>query len=252
MTECLLRQGSQPDDAVQTMQVILDWANFIDEFGVPKDSDTQSLSSPNIKQVKVDEKTDIKEKDSIVKASQETSLRIPSNSIDELINQSGESIIATSQMHGNVNNILMGLREIKKNKDSVYSLSQQLEHLIDIQGINEKFSNENANEKFDSLELDQYNELHTYSRRLIEATADSVELIKDLEERLFLLESVIADQARVQKDNQHAILKTRMMPVESIVARLKRGVRQSAKISGKSVELDVSGVDILLDSKILE
>ena len=253
MTECLLEQGEQPNDAVQTMQVILDWANYIDEFGPPKDNLNKIAVSTNTDQVEPREKTDAIENDAKDKAksSQDASLRVPANMIDDLINQSGESIIATSQMHENVNKLLVGMREIKKNKDSVYSLSQQLEHLIDVQGTNDKFSGSSDDETFDPLELDQYNELHTYSRRLIEATADSVELIKDLEERLFSLESVIADQTRAQKDNQYAILKTRMMPVETIVPRLKRGVRQAAKISGKSVELQVSGADTLLDSKIL-
>ncbi len=252
MTECLLEQGEQPDDAVQTMQVILDWANYIDEFGAPKDNADQSIPLVNVEQSTTEEKIkDKEEKISKTKPSQDASLRVPANMIDELINQSGESIIATSQMHENVNKLLISMRDIKKNKDNVYSLSQQLEHLIDVQGTDDKFSSGKNNEKFDSLELDQYNELHTYSRRLIEATADSVELIKDLEDRLFSLESVIAGQTRAQKDNQYAILKTRMMPVESVVPRLKRGVRQAAKISGKSVELEVLGVDTLFDSKIL-
>ncbi|MDW3094291.1 MAG: response regulator [Gammaproteobacteria bacterium] len=253
MTECLLEQGEQPDDAMQIMQVILDWANYIDEFGPPKDDANKVVASANTSESEQKEKTSATESDKKDKAksSQDSSLRVPAIMIDELINQSGESIIATSQMHENVNKLLSSMRDIKKNKDSVYSLSQQLEHLIDVQGTNEKFSNSTNDEKFDPLELDQYNELHTYSRRLIEATADSVELIKDMEERLFSLESVIADQTRAQKDNQYAILKTRMMPVETIVARLKRGVRQAAKISGKSVELQVSGSDTLLDSKIL-
>jgi chemotaxis protein histidine kinase CheA len=251
MTECLLGQGDQPNDAVQTMQVILDWANYIDEFGAPKDTVEQQISSVNNEPLIDASSPELKQKDTKAKPAQDVSLRVPANIIDELINQSGESIIATSQMQENVNKLLASMRDIKSNKDDVYTLSQQLEHLIDVHGTDNKFSSVNKNEKFDLLELDQYNELHTYSRRLIEATADSVELIKDLEEKLFSLESVIADQTRAQKDNQYAILKTRMMPVESVVARLKQGVRQVAKISGKSVQLDVLGVDILLDSKIL-
>ncbi|MFK8026530.1 MAG: response regulator [Gammaproteobacteria bacterium] len=251
MTECLLGQGDQPEDALQIMQVVLDWANYIDEFGVPEDDADKSVPATNVEQSVQDQKVDVEENKSKAKPSQDASLRVPANMIDELINQSGESIIATSQMHENVDKLLASMRDIKKNKDNVYSLSQQLEHLIDVQGASDKFSNNKEDEKFDSLELDQYNELHTYSRRLIEATADSVELISELEDRLYSLESVIADQERAQKDNQYAILKTRMMPVESVVARLKRGVRQAAKISGKSVELDVLGADILLDSKIL-
>jgi len=247
MTEYLLDQGDRPDGAVQTLQIILDWANYIDEFGAPQNDDSQLPGNTN----QAEKQKDTNNAEEKSKPAQEASLRVPANMIDELINQSGESIIANSQMHENVTRLLHSLRDIKKNREDVYTMSQQLEHMIDVQGITDKFAADEKNEKFDPLEMDQYNELHTYSRRLIEATADSVELVKDLEERLYSLESVIADQSRAQKDNQYAILKTRMAPVDSIVARLKRGVRQSSKLSDKSVELEVLGTETLLDNKIL-
>ena len=248
MTEYLLEQGEQPASPVQTLQAILDWANYIDEYGPPQNDD-QSRVPKNT--VLSDKQESDEPKEEKAKPAQEASLRIPANMIDELINQSGESIIANSQMHENVTSLLRNLREIKRNREDVYTLSQQLEHLIDVQGTNDMFAASEKNEKFDSLEMDEYNELHTYSRRLIEATADSVELVKDLEEKLYGLETVIADQSRAQKDNQYAILKTRMAPIDTIVARLKRGVRQSSKIAEKNVELEVKGAEILLDSKIL-
>ncbi len=248
MTEFLLEQGDRPADAIRTLQAILDWANYIDEYGPPEISDTPSTVDvkPSNEINKTEEVQEEKSKPSL-----EASLRVSANMIDELINQSGESIIANSQMHDSVSRLLHSLRDIRKNREDVYTLSQKLEHMIDVQGTQDKFSANIADDKFDPLELDQYNELHTYSRRLIEATADSVELVKDLEERLYGLETVIADQSRAQKDNQYSILKARMAPIESIVARLKRGVRQSAKISEKQVELEVLGADTLLDSKIL-
>ena len=253
MSEFLLGQGEQPSDAVSVLQTILDWANYIDEFGPPHDdieSDENKSLTKNDSQSDSDKTADQEEKEKS-KAAQDSSLRVSANMIDSLINQSGENIIAVSQMQENIKQLLMGMRDIKVNKDSVYVLSQHLEHLIDVQGASSKFSSSQDDEKFDPLELDQYNELHTYSRRLIEATADSVELVKELEDRLLSLESVISDQSRAQKDSQYAMLKTRMMPIESIVPRLKRGVRQAAKISGKSVELSVEGADMLVDIKIL-
>lgn len=255
MTEHLLGQGDAPDDAVSVLQIILDWANYIDEFGPPTDDDKQDSaveSFADVKSIDVTNETAVaKEAIDKAKSSQDSSLRVSANMIDKLINQSGESLIATSQMQENIKQLQKAMRDIKTNKDSVYELSQHLEHLIDVQGDSEIVAKDDKNDKFDALELDQFNELHTYSRRLIEATADSVELIKDLEQRLFSLESVVSDQSRAQKENQHAMLQTRMMPVESVIARLKRGVRQAAKLSNKSVELKVNGADTLVDSKIL-
>lgn len=251
MTECLLGTGDEPKDAVATLQAILDWANYIDEFGPPEDaipdSQTHEVVKPSVKTIGV---TLAKAKQK-TKVSAESSLRVPANIIDELLKQSGESIISASQMQEQVDHALAQLRDMKINKDSVLSLSQQLEHLIDVQGIAGKQLSKAQDEKFDPLEMDQYNELHTFSRRLMEASADSVELVKQLENRILQLESSVASQLRAQKEYQHAVLTTRMVPVDSIVPRLKRGVRQAAKISGKSVNLHVVGNETLVDSKIL-
>lgn len=251
MTECLLGAGDEPKDAVAALQAILDWANYIDEFGPPEDAtpatQMHEVPKPAVKTTGV---TLAKAKQN-TKASAESSLRVPANIIDELLKQSGESIISASQMQEQVDHALAQLRDMKINKDSVLSLSQQLEHLIDVQGIAGKQLSEKRDEKFDPLEMDQYNELHTFSRRLMEASADSVELVKQLENRILQLESSVASQLRAQKEYQHAVLTTRMVPVDSIIPRLKRGVRQAAKISGKSVNLHVVGNDTLVDSKIL-
>lgn len=255
MTECLLGAGDEPKDAVNTLQTILDWANYIDEYGPPAES---SATAESVQTSATTEKsmarpapvTVNKTKDKS-KGAADASLRVSANTIDELLKQSGESIITASQMQEQIDHALAQLRDMKINKDSVLSLSQQLEHLIDIQGIDGKQFNKEDNKKFDPLEMDQYNELHTFSRRLMEATEDSVELVKQLEDRIMQLEASVASQLRAQKEYQHAVLTTRMVPVDSIVPRLKRGVRQAAKISGKSVELFVLGNETLVDSKIL-
>ena len=250
MTECLLGTGDEPKDAVTTLQTILDWANYIDEFGPPPE-DKKPVQSVQEKPVVQSAPVSVNKPKEKPKITGDASLRVPANVIDELLKQSGESIITASQMQEQIDHALAQLRDMKINKDSVLALSQQLEHLIDIQGIAGKQLSSEQDKKFDPLEMDQYNELHTFSRRLMEATEDSVELVKQLEDRIMQLEASVAAQLRAQKEYQHAVLTTRMVPVESIVPRLKRGVRQAAKISGKSVDLIVSGTETLVDSKIL-
>ncbi len=250
MSECLLGTGDEPKDAVNTLQTILDWANYIDEFGPPPEAES-SAKDVEAKPVSRPAPVTVNKLKDKAKVSADASLRVPANIIDELLKQSGESIITASQMQEQIDHAMAQLRDMKINKDSVLSLSQQLEHLIDVQGIAGKQLNKEQDKKFDPLEMDQYNELHTFSRRLMEATEDSVELVKQLEDRIMQLEASVAAQLRAQKEYQHAVLTTRMVPVDSIVPRLKRGVRQAAKISGKAVDLVVTGNDTLVDSKIL-
>lgn len=252
MSEYLLGMGEKPSNAIGVLQSILDWANYIDEFGPPIAEANSKAEVVNQASQELQESEKEKTKDSDKQnIAQEASVRVPAGMIDELLKQSGESIIATSQMQDQVSHLILSMREIKNNRDYVHGLSEKLEHLIDIQGVGGKFANNAKDKKFDSLEMDQFNELHTYSRRLIEATTDSVELVKQLESKLMLLDSIVAEQASAQKENQYTMLKTRMVPVDSIAARLKRGVRQAAKLCNKSVELVVNGGETLVDSKIL-
>lgn len=255
MAEFLLGISCEPEDSLQTLQVILDWANYIDEFGPPVEDKTINTVEKKLvvkKSYAVNNQSisDQNGKESSKHAS-EASLRIPAETIDQLLMQSGENIIAASQMQEQVKQLLGSLRDVKSNRDHVQHITQNLEHLIDIQGVGGRYIQNTPDQKFDPLELDQYNELHTFSRRLLEATNDSVELIKQLEDRLTALDSIIAGQVSAQKQSQYDMLKTRMVQVDSIAARLKRGVRQAGKLCNKSVELEISGGETLVDNKIL-
>ena len=55
-------------------------------------------------------------------------------------------------------------------------LTGELEQLVDICNVNAPLSPVDRQGDFDPLELEQYNELHTVTHRLLEATADSREL----------------------------------------------------------------------------
>ena len=58
---------------------------------------------------------------------------------------------------------------------------------------------------------------------------------------LAALEEVLDEQHRLQMANQHTLLRTRMMPVSSIVPRLQRSVRQTGRLLDKSVQFTVKG-----------
>ena len=42
-----------------------------------------------------------------------------------------------------------------------------------------------------------------------------------------------------------------MIPVKTVVPRLQRSVRQTCRLTDKNVDLNVSGVDTLMDTNIL-
>ena len=59
------------------------------------------------------------------------------------------------------------------------------------------------------------------------------------------------DQVRSLHENQEAVLRIRMIPVQSIVPRLRRAVRQACKSSNKRAQLEISGEHTLIDSEFV-
>ena len=109
----------------------------------------------------------------------------------------------------------------------------------------------NANPDFDSLEMDQYNEVQSLTRALIEETTDARDLGLGLKDELAGLAGILHQQQRLMRELQHLTSQTRMAPVETIVPRLQRNVRQTAAATHKQASLVVVGHDILVDADVL-
>ncbi len=63
---------------------------------------------------------------------------------------------------------------------------------------------------------------------------------------------LLVNQERMHKRNQEVVMETRMVPVETIVPRLQRVVRQTCRFTDKQAALKVIGADTLIDSDILD
>ncbi len=86
---------------------------------------------------------------------------------------------------------------------------------------------------FDSLEMDQYNEVQSITRALIEETTDARDLGLGIKDEIAGLAGILHQQQRLLRELQHLTSQTRMAPVETIVPRLQRNVRQTAAATNK-------------------
>ena len=244
MSESLLGIGEAPEQAQSVLQQVLDWANLIDQDGIPED-DVQLEAS------KV-ETTTAETTEPAAEINAETMLRIPASLMDELLRIAGESIILGGQLQERLRKATEQTRLAHEQNALFKQLVSDLEQLVDVQGLTAGNTNSQMNEVFDSLELEQYNELHTITHRLVEAATDAKELTNNIEDELNVLDTLMVDQSRLHKQNQNIVMQTRMVPVQNIVPRLQRGVRQTARTTCKKVNLDVSGTDTLMDSDVLD
>jgi chemotaxis protein histidine kinase CheA len=249
MAEALLGIDAAPDDALKTFQSVLDWANSTDR----KDTSHHEVKFESISdnQSSVENVTPSSDQHLKEFKLSEAMLRVPSSLADELLRLAGESLISSGQVQEHIKNVLKRQDAIQLHNQSLQQLSYDMEHLVDIQGVANQLNSESDENDFDPLELDQYNELHSISRRLIELSADSVQLTTTLGGDLSDLDNLVINQNQLQKESQELVLKTRMVPTKSIIPRIRRGVRQACRVTGKQVELLVEDNDTFMDSEVL-
>lgn len=273
MSEALLGQGPGPDDALGVLQRVLDWARRIDREGVAAVHDDHAAAARA-----PDPAPSASLEDAVPDASREEppahvspqaqasepaphpmqepaegerpTMRIPAALVDDLLRLSGESIILTGQVQEGLRRAIAQSRAMHEQYQLLQQLGQELEQLIDVRALTLP-SQASAVRDFDPLELEQYNELHTCSRRLVEAATDARELGRGLDAHLAALDEMLGEQSRLNRESQEAVLHTRMVAVKTVVPRIQRSVRQASRVSGKRVELECRGTETMMDGDVL-
>jgi chemosensory pili system protein ChpA (sensor histidine kinase/response regulator) len=223
------------------------WANKIDQEGVTQDAvDNNSDVDISTDQDSVAANNYTPRTDSA-----EAMLRIPAALIDDMLRLVSESMIMTVQLQDRLQQAILQTRHVHEQNRAFQQLTYELEQLVDVRGINLAHSSVTANKSFDSLELDQYNELHTVTHRLVEAATDAREMTTGVEDHLTTLDNLLDDQERLHLESQDVVMRTRMVPVQNIIPRLQRCVRQTCRLTEKQVELQVQGAETLIDNDVL-
>jgi chemosensory pili system protein ChpA (sensor histidine kinase/response regulator) len=109
-----------------------------------------------------------------------------------------------------------------------------------------------ADQTFDPLELDRFSTLQQLSRGLAESAADLTSLQGSMDDLTRQYETLLLQQSRVSSDLQEGLMRTRMVPFDALVPRLRRVLRQAATDTGKQVQLKLEGAQGELDRNVLE
>ncbi len=251
MSESLAGIGEPPRDAQLLLQNILDWANRIDREGISEEDEP----------VEAEQRVEVKQELSAASVQQNTpqegpeeavaSLRVPTTVVDTLMRLEGEGVILSGQIQDKLNRARGEMSSSHQQGDQLFELVTQLEHLVDIRGISLQMQHQMASSNFDALEFDQYNELHSLTRRLVEAATDLRQMGRDADMALAAINEMLVDQSKLQLATQDAIMQTRMVPVSTVVPRLQRAVRQTCRMLDKQAELVISGESTPLDTEVL-
>ena len=276
MCESLLGLSDPPAQSQAVLQTILDLANRIDREGVPSIMADDSVITPvreeptpvtpavtdtapsqtpapvlsqqpaqPVQQAAAASTT--QREDSAATAM----VRVPATLIDELLRLVGESIILTGQVQERIRANMAQATLVREQNKTLLQLVSELEQLVDVQGVGLPSMAVRQDGHFDPLEMDQYNELHTVTRRLVEAAADAQALDEGISDNFAELDTLMSDQTQVHRDTQETVMRTRMVTIQTVVPRLQRAVRQTGRLTDKEVELTVKGSNTLIDSNVL-
>ncbi|MFD2113188.1 hybrid sensor histidine kinase/response regulator [Thiorhodococcus fuscus] len=245
MSEALVGAGDAPDDAVNVLQDVLNWANRIDAQGIEvavaeRPSAADADSGPN------DADAPHARHDQAVAPV----LRVPSTLVDEQLRLVGESMTSTAQIQNRLEFAMQQLRSVNAQNELLRQLVNELEDLVDLRGLAmpQPVIEDTG---FDLLELDQYGELHTVTRRLVEVTTDASEMTHGAQDHLNQLNDLVGLQSRLHLASQDAVLRARMVAVSSVVSRLQRAVRQAGRLLDKEVDLVIKGAETFVDGNVL-
>ncbi len=181
-------------------------------------------------------------------------IRVRSELLDSLVNYAGEVSIYRSRLEQQISTFRFNLIEFEQTVSRLREQLRKLEIETEAQIIAryQREHHEPGQTAFDPLELDRFSQLQQLSRALGESVSDLVSIQGLLDDLTRQSETLLLQQSRVSSDLQEGLMRTRMVPFDSLVPNLRRTLRQAAQELGKRAQLRVDGAQGEMDRNLLE
>ena len=182
----------------------------------------------------------------------QSAVRVRAPLLDRLVNQAGEVSITRSRIETGVGQIKSSLTDLTENLERLRAQLRDIEFHGETQMTSRLEAAKAASQSFDPLEFDRFTRFQELTRMMAESVNDVATVQRTLQRALEVTEDELVAQARMTRDLQDDLLRTRMVEFEGLSDRLYRVVRQAAKETGKSVRLDIVGGSIEVDRGVLD
>ncbi len=179
-------------------------------------------------------------------------VRVRPQLLDRLVNHAGEVAITRTRLQGQVGQIKGSLSDLTENLDRLRQQLRDIELQAETQVATRMEQARAASQQFDPLEFDRYTRFQELTRMMAESVNDVATVQRTLQRSMETTEDQLAAQARLTRDLQDDLLRTRMVEFEGLSDRLYRVVRQAAKETAKQVRLDIVGGNTEVDRGVLE
>ncbi len=184
---------------------------------------------------------------------QQEQVRVRADLLDRLVNHAGEVAIYRSRLEQQLGAFRGAMGELERTnarlRDQLRRLDLETEAQIVARYQREQ---DQADQKFDPLELDRFSTLQQLSRALNESAADLGGLQGVLDDLSRQYDSLLQQQSRVSSELQDGLMRARMVPFDGLVPRLRRVVRQAGMDTSKQVHLTLEGTHGELDRNVLD
>ena len=209
-------------------------------------------AKPSLKPLSAPVDTTLDDDDDIgVRAPQEQ-VRIRADLLDRLVNYAGEVAIYRARLEQQLGGFRSHLDELEQTTTRLRQQLRKLEIETDAQIMARYQRADDVEQAFDPLELDRFSTQQQLTRALAESAADLVSLHVSLDDVTRQYETLLLQQSRVSSDLQDGLMRTRMVPFDALVPRLRRVLRQAASETGKQVQLKVEGAQGEMDRNVLD
>jgi chemosensory pili system protein ChpA (sensor histidine kinase/response regulator) len=185
-------------------------------------------------------------------ASSQSAVRVRSQLLDRLVSHAGEVSITRSRIESDVAQLKSALGDLTENLERLRRQLRDIELQAETQITSRMEAAKATSQAFDPLEMDRFTRFQELTRMMAESVNDVATVQRGLQRTLQSTEDELAAQARLTRDLQDDLLRTRMVEFESMSERLYRLVRQAAKETAKQVRLDIVGGAIEIDRGVLD
>ncbi|MBE3564790.1 MAG: response regulator [Thermogemmatispora sp.] len=210
----------------------------------------------------------------------ELSVRVRLQKLDELVNLFGELLVNRSALEEHIQRLMRLVADVSMSSERLRDVGQKLESRFEAAtlpsgrvvqvppGTGNGASRLPALQagrpvptgngepahlaEFDELELDRYTEFHQLTRGLSEGVSDMITLSSEMEAVIRECESIFARESRLSTTFQDRLMKTRLVPLSSMIPRLYRAVRSVALKQHKEINFVTEGEDTEVDRTVYE
>ncbi|MEY4766281.1 MAG: hypothetical protein RI907_2954 [Pseudomonadota bacterium] len=182
----------------------------------------------------------------------QAAVRVRPQLLDQLVNHAGEVSITRTRLQAQVGQIRGSLHDLTDNLERLRQHLRDIELQAETQLSTRMEAARAASQDFDPLEFDRYTRFQELTRMMAESVNDVATVQRTLQRSLETAEDQLAAQARLTRDLQDDLLRTRMVEFDGLSDRLYRVVRQASKETGKQVRLDIVGGATEIDRGVLE